>query len=347
MKWLVAILRGGAHAAAGLLVLCLALRLMHYDRDGRLLALHYATPWPVLTALALVLATFWMIARHQVLSTVFLLACLGCAGAWIKVNYHHHSPRAAAEPLRVVYWNVGGPDRQVAAVIDYLEALGADVIGIAERGSSTRRAAPMWNQRFAGKSVKLLFGGMMLIVNGQVLEQRSGLLGNAGRYNRVRLQVRGREVIVMLADLDSAMTRSRGSAFQRLGELVAADRDAPLIVMGDFNTSIDSPHYRVLRESLSDAFETAGRGFSETWPVPVPLLSLDHIWVNAPLRVANCQLGWSSLSDHRPVVAEIEFRAESSAERATSSQPGAAPHSAVPARSPRAEGSASSSASAS
>lgn len=309
MKWLFALLRWAAHAGALLLALCLVLRLTHYDRDGRLLALHYATPWPVLAALACALAAFWLIARRRLLSAVFLVVVLAAGAAWISVSCRSHAPRRSAEPLHVAYWNIGGPGRRIGAVIDYLQTLDADVIGIAELDSRTRRERPSWQERFPGKSVIPLSSGMMLIAEGRVLEQRAGFLGNAGRYHRVSLQVRGREITVLLVDFDSAVTRSRASGFQRLGELVAAQGQEPLIVMGDFNTPIDSPHFGILRASLSDAFETAGRGFSETWPLPLPLLSLDHVWVNAALRVANCKLGWSSLSDHRPVVAEIEFEA--------------------------------------
>ncbi len=48
------------------------------------------------------------------------------------------------------------------------------------------------------------------------------------------------------------------------------------------------------------AFATAGRGHHATWPVPCPLLAIDHVRVSRGLRVASCALPWTWRSDHLP-----------------------------------------------
>lgn len=84
----------------------------------------------------------------------------------------------------------------------------------------------------------------------------------------------------------------------------------PPLVCGDFNTS----------DKASDA--TAGlltelEYFGEyaphpqngrTFPSPLPTRALDFVLVPTELRVARCEVVSSWLSDHRPVVAEIELR---------------------------------------
>ena len=75
--------------------------------------------------------------------------------------------------------------------------------------------------------------------------------------------------------------------------------------MGDFNTPTDSLFLREIHRDFENAFEQAGDGYSATWPLPVPVLTLDQIWVNKGIEVYRCRLGWSLRSDHRPVLTDI------------------------------------------
>ena len=68
-----------------------------------------------------------------------------------------------------------------------------------------------------------------------------------------------------------------------------------------------------LRRSHVNAFEEAGDGYAASWPSFAPLLTLDQIWVSATAGVRHCELGWSPISDHRPVVAEIAVLPDESA----------------------------------
>ena len=85
------------------------------------------------------------------------------------------------------------------------------------------------------------------------------------------------------------------------------------VILGDFNTPADSAHFELLRRSHVNAFEEAGAGYAASWPGFAPLLTLDQIWVSAPARVQHCELGWTLISDHRPVVAEIAILPDSGA----------------------------------
>ena len=70
----------------------------------------------------------------------------------------------------------------------------------------------------------------------------------------------------------------------------------------------NSPHFAVLRPRLRDAWSIAGKGLPESWPVPVPLLRLDHLWVSAELQPVAFRMDWSRLSDHRAQVIDLAWR---------------------------------------
>lgn len=87
--------------------------------------------------------------------------------------------------------------------------------------------------------------------------------------------------------------------------------DAPLIVAGDFNDWRARAH-EILEQgaSLREVFVQANGSAAKTFPARFPLLQLDRIYVrNAGVHapVVLPRRPWSHLSDHAPLVAEIEL----------------------------------------
>ena len=86
--------------------------------------------------------------------------------------------------------------------------------------------------------------------------------------------------------------------------------DRPVVVMGDFDTTPLSPHFRdpIAETGLRNAAD--GWGWIGTWPTwfwpaRVPI---DHVLVGGPLGVARFGRGPSIGSDHFPVVADPRLR---------------------------------------
>ena len=78
----------------------------------------------------------------------------------------------------------------------------------------------------------------------------------------------------------------------------------PTILAGDFNMRTDSPEYRQISEAATDI--TAGLELV-TFPDDVPDRQRDYIFITAGLRASSVTTIDRDLSDHRPVVASIEF----------------------------------------
>lgn len=86
-----------------------------------------------------------------------------------------------------------------------------------------------------------------------------------------------------------------------------ADETLPHIVIGDFNMSQHSLVYSDVAVVLRDVFREISVGLGNTWPVPLPMLRLDYVWVDdsfAPLSIA---IGPDLGSDHLPLVATLEL----------------------------------------
>ena len=86
----------------------------------------------------------------------------------------------------------------------------------------------------------------------------------------------------------------------------------PVILCGDFNALPRSPVYRRLTRQLHDAQRALGgtrpRG---TWPVQLPLLRIDHLFLSHDLRVLSISVPRPPqtrlASDHLPLVATLEL----------------------------------------
>lgn len=107
----------------------------------------------------------------------------------------------------------------------------------------------------------------------------------------------------------------RGRQFH-LADRLAAE-EGPILVCGDFNyTPWHEMHRAMLRLGLQEVHELAGWGRGSTWPMTlpgrfVPGVRIDHVYVGGGLTCTSARTGSPAGSDHRPVIAEVGFAADS------------------------------------
>ncbi len=186
---------------------------------------------------------------------------------------------------------------------------GVNGFSIEDKGAYLRFGvfmAQFWRTNFPDHNVVGPQQGMLFFARGKVTSHEFGLLGEGGKYARFEVQRDGRAVNVLLVDIKSNPFRSRREAFEHLVDLVDMYAGKPLMLMGDFNTPVDSVFMSGLESRLHHAFHTCGKGYDSTWPVPIPLLSLDHVWVSPDLPLHSCRLPWTWRSDHKPVLTILE-----------------------------------------
>jgi len=104
----------------------------------------------------------------------------------------------------------------------------------------------------------------------------------------------------------------RREQLRLLAEVVAHEvpADAPLIVAGDFNDWRARGHRLVAATGLLEVFEQARGRLARTFPVRLPLLPVDRIYVrnlqaHAPTVLSSRP--WTHLSDHAPLCVEVRW----------------------------------------
>lgn len=289
------------------LVLAILVRWTVRDQFPASASFFYATPWPVIAGgAALLSAVWWEQKRRRPSLALALLAMLALA-AWIAASWRGHPRLDGRGELRVVLWNVGRPERGLQAIARWLRAQDADIIALPEGHRAGYTSMAQWRREMPGYEIVELRAEMLCLVRGKIAPEEIHPIPTDLNYALLRTEVRGHAVTLLQIDISASIFKSRRRALAELTALAHEHRHENLSVLGDFNTPRESVWLDPLRAEMAHAFETAGRGTAETWPMPLPVLALDQIWTGSGLRTLHCTQGNSFLSDHRAVVADFAF----------------------------------------
>jgi endonuclease/exonuclease/phosphatase family metal-dependent hydrolase len=242
-----------------------------------------------------------------------------------------------APKLRVATYNVHGcvgTDRQrsEARIAEVIAQLSVDIIGLQELDLSRRRSAGVdqtgmiaeqlgWHSYFhpAMRRDDEHYGNAVLSRYPLKFRRAVELPGTAPffcRENRAAIEM---DVETNLGTVHIINTHLGLGWRERLLQAqlftsaewqAAIAGDAPLILLGDFNSLPGSRPYRALTHYLRNARELvrATRPI-RTFPTWFPALAVDHIFVNAALQPLSLTVHRSTVariaSDHFPLVAEL------------------------------------------
>ena len=221
-------------------------------------------------------------------------------------RFHSTFEKSPQTSIRVGFWNLNRGvwaswDRMACAARDF----DADVLGFVEAVDELPQTSEFWQARFPNHQVLTLGGGFVVLVRGQVTREGAGVLRGGGRFRRLKAEVNGQRFTLVLADLPSDPWMSRERPLRHLSELLAAQTESPTLVVGDFNTPTFSVWFDELRSDWTNAFDFVGQGYCPTWPMPLPVLTLDQMWGNRHIQFHRAENHGSLLSDHRMVLAEF------------------------------------------
>ena len=302
---LVGFLCAGA-AAFGLLV-----RLTVRDGFRPLAPVFYAASVPVLALLAVAAVVCFALAKGLRLSLKRGLLALGVGGvlALYAAVFFFQDALFDDRP-RVVTWNVARGAMGWEGVAEALHAqnptlavlteAGDDDLNDAGRGGSSE----FWADRFPDHFLARPGGAITILSRGPLGRSEFRELPGGGSLVVTSAKLGGERVSVLAVDLPGKPLAQREAPLAEVTALAKElAKDRPVLIAGDFNTPPGSVHFNALRRAgFVHAFERYGRGYAATWPVPAPVLHLDHVWLSPGFEVGEAWHGWTAHSDHRPVL---------------------------------------------
>jgi endonuclease/exonuclease/phosphatase family metal-dependent hydrolase len=217
----------------------------------------------------------------------------------------HRAAAPSPEALRVVHWNVAHARFGRFPILSVLKGDQPDLVALSE---STYANALAWEvQHDLGLAHTFQDQGMTLLSR-HPFETRGTIPMPNGRAWWARVATPRGPLDVVLVDLISHPRLNRKVPLDRLAAWVTQHEPGiPLLILGDFNTPRDARAFRPLRAQLQHAYESAGRGWPYSWPLPYPCYSLDHAWHSTELRITNYRLRAARVSDHLRQVLDVEM----------------------------------------
>jgi endonuclease/exonuclease/phosphatase (EEP) superfamily protein YafD len=203
------------------------------------------------------------------------------------------------DPTRVIAWvQAERPDiisfeEVTPAFLAALESLAADYPHRLQSNTNGRFGTVLFS-RYPFEESRLL----------GVAENRDREIATAIRVGERRIRV---VAVHATWPYGPAMSSIRNQELGALTEYARAHPE-PVILLGDFNITPFSPHFRnLLLDEARLHSAAAGFGWQPTWPtfLPVAGIQIDHILVSQDIRVRNFRRGPRVGSDHWPIVAEL------------------------------------------
>ena len=244
------------------------------------------------------------------------------------------SPLAAAEPLRVMTYNIQhgeGIDQKIdlARIAKVITAAQADLVALEEVDRGVKRTAgvdePAELARLTGLTAYFdnnfhyqggEYGNAVLtrfpIKRAQNTHYRMLRPSEQRGVIQLVLDVRGRDVLFMATHIDyRADDSERLINIDELKQIVtdATAAKLPVILCGDFNDIPGSRTHGKVKTFLTDTWEIVGQGKGLSYSTEKPVKRIDYVWITpATIEPVSIAVLKSDASDHLPVLAELRLK---------------------------------------
>jgi hypothetical protein len=236
--------------------------------------------------------------RMRFLRRVVGFAGIAILGWWFWQSYGWAYPVKAK--WKAATWNIGRPAHPFAPLVAFVRAERPDVMILIESGAIGPAAAEFYERELPGYRVTVEAEGITCLTRGKVLQSGVRTLVPGSDVASFRVRVGDELWNVFGADLAAFPFKPREPQIRLLAAAARGRRRT--LVMGDFNTPLESTQLESMRENFLEAREGPHRGFRETWFYNLPLLSLDQIWCSRDFRPRFASRRLTFASNHAPLV---------------------------------------------
>lgn len=217
-----------------------------------------------------------------------------------------------AHDLRVLSHNVDADNPDPVRTAKELLKADADVVALEEITSADLK---VYKAQLAAKYPHVVSRGTVALWSKYPVEESASVdVGFAWtRAIRAEVSTPQGKLAFYVAHLASVRigasgftSNQRNDTIKQLGQQIAAEKRAGVVVMGDFNGTANDRSLAPITAGLRSAQGAAGYGFGFTWPASFPMARIDHILVRG-VEPTKAWVMESTGSDHRPVVAELRI----------------------------------------
>jgi hypothetical protein len=295
------LLRRTAPFVAGFLLLALLLRFIWRDTRSFSAPSFYALPLPLhLAGWLWLTGLWWRPQRWNALGSLAMAAFMALLWTVQTKRLCREIAAPSSPGPRVFFWNIGHTHAVPDALHELLTEFSPDIAAFAEAENLGSSGQTELRERHPGYEVKSLPLGMVCMVKGRApmltsrdLPQRSVVM-----LLTVKLTRFSGEWSVCLTDIGPLPPLPREPLLREVYN--TAFGHPRTIILGDFNTPLDSAAFDPWRTSFHHGFAdcSAFHGSLETWAFGLPILAIDHIWMSPDLVPVSAKKAPRRWQDH-------------------------------------------------
>lgn len=221
---------------------------------------------------------------------------------------------APGPSLRALSLNIWFRNRDLTRLVDYLSRSGADVVVLQEISEDQGRRLHSKLDVYPYAYVNGASATDAVVLSRWPIRDAETVPLSANGVSAIRATIdwHKQPIALVAAHLHwpiGPRTSARRDA-ELAGLAVLAQSEArPLVVLGDFNITPWSPHFRSFLDAsgLSDC--AIGHGLDPTWPSQIlPLgIRIDHCFASPHWHALDARVGPTVGSDHRPMLVELQL----------------------------------------
>lgn len=233
------------------------------------------------------------------------------------VENHWTSPHPASQTFanqsetsgnvfRLVHWNTWHGNCGWSRITQVLAEFDADIYVLSE----TPDAVDFGAISPRAQSYSVVRVGDLTVVALGTLKQEAAFSIGKGFGGIVAWSAGKQRLSLLVADLPSSLAVARGPMLSELKRLI--EKYQPDIIVGDLNSPRLSRALCDLPRGYAHSYDTAGKGWSYTWPAFCPVWAIDQCIAGSRILPVQYGLRSTLASDHRLQLLEFEIRQEDS-----------------------------------
>jgi endonuclease/exonuclease/phosphatase (EEP) superfamily protein YafD len=214
--------------------------------------------------------------------------------------------------LRILHSNVLTSNRRYSDVISLVKAEQPDIAVFVEVSTSWAKELSVLSEMFPYYSQQQESEKFGSAIYSKLPLENASVKAFSKRRKSLLADVKFQGKIISLILVHPTVPIKQQSFIDRNKQLAAMGEYAaqvknPLVVVGDFNTTMWSPFYKNMVKTAKLRNARSGFGILPTWPTFLPLayIPIDHFLVSKEIGVLKIRTGRNVGSDHLPLITDL------------------------------------------
>jgi len=214
--------------------------------------------------------------------------------------------------LRILHSNVLRSNRRYSEVISLVKAEQPDIAVFVEVNTSWAKELSVLSEIFPYYSNQQESEAFGSAIYSKLPLENAFVKAFSNQRKSLSVDVKFQGKIIALILVHPTVPIKQKSFINRNKQLAAigeyaAQVKTPLIVVGDFNTTMWSPFYKNMVKTGNLRNARSGFGILPTWPTFLPLayIPIDHFLVSKEIGVLKIRTGRNVGSDHLPLITDL------------------------------------------